>query len=1046
MKKEKGQAAMEYLQTYGWALLLIIIIFAILVWLFLNSTGPRYCLFDDSGMSCSEPAPVITSDGYLLAQIKNVMGKGIYIKGLLCVEQPPVNLSFYDPRTKYIFPPEYLGSGDSFLVNKYNLTCYSGDKIVNLSERSFHGHLYVWYNYVSDPPTYNVRYFHATFNVDVLQQTFANLTEENESGGGGGSGGGNGTTPEPSFVCGDGVCDSGEICAMDCGTVPCNNNGVCDDGEGLSCGDCSSENCGDGTCDSNENSLTCPPDCGGSGPGPGPNPVCGNNICENGETVENCPSDCSTDTCGNYVCELTENPEVCPTDCSDDSCGNGVCEDDETIGTCPDDCNDGSVCGDEICGFNEECSEDCSNEIWCSDDVDNDEDGLTDCEDPDCSGVNGCPLSVCDNDGECEPERGETRSNCAVDCGVCDNNGECEPEYGENWTTCPSDCHCGNGICEDGQEGREDYNENPLTCPEDCESSGNAGCHVNGICEVWYDREGNVYREPDDCIDCQPHCNNDGICQNTVVSRVYYGCRCSYNPRRMTYHCVGCSGFEDIEGPPNENEENCRDCSCGNGVCEPDSPLNEDKDNCPEDCCPPDHCGNGECDCGETKDSCPEDCVICGDGVCDLEYGENMSNCEVDCAECGNGECEPDKDENNENCPEDCYCGDGICLEGYGNCNADCPYCGDGVCNVEFGETTGCRADCPWACGNGVCEVGESAINCPSDCHCGNQECEPDLGENIETCPIDCDFCGDGVCETQYGENHNNCPGDCPSSWCGNGACDHGETSRTCPADCCSPICGDGECEYWCGETIYICESDCGSCGNGVCDHGETYETCSIDCKGPDDDTVDANSKYCGKNPPDEETALRKAILTVKLSNEDDPTDTQLLIVDPTLEARRFNTGILSLTTDPKRSNIEVVNQNTLRATWEDWTDFDCNDIAYDITVRNGRIKVDYKSSDCAGWDGLTLNLKFEKPTRVRSLSSWFRYDETGKEHSIVLPRDEDVPLCSPLSGECSLCSYCCVGVMHSSLGSACARCPSQPFDVEFDIVGWDGSWTFSQD
>jgi len=1021
---KKGQSAMEYIQTYGWALLIMIILLAFILLILSNLNAPQYCFFDEKGVSCSDPTlPAITKDGYLLAQITNGLNKGIYLKGLLCVDEPPDPLSYLDNRTKYIVPKEYLAPNQAFLVNKYNLTCYSGNTVVNLSEKSFHGHLYVWYNYVTDPPGYPERYMHAMFNIDVLQELFSNLT------------GGNGTTPggNGTYVCGDGACDSGESCAVDCGTVLCNNNGICDDGEGLACSDCSNESCGNGPCDSNENSLICPSDCGGSGPGT----ECGNNICEDGETVENCSSDCSTDSCGNGVCELNENTDVCPADCSDDTCGNGICEIDETVGTCPDDCDGGSVCGDDVCGENEQCSEDCSVETHCDDGVDNDEDNLVDCDDPDCANVGVCP-PICNNNGECEPDLGEMRSNCP-DCYGCDLDGICNGP--ETFDTCPQDCHCGNHICEDGQEGREDYGENPITCSKDCESDETIRCYDNDFCDIWYCDSGlgrgKIFTEPSSCPDCLPSCNFDGICQEKIPVREHFGCFCSYSYAWSKT----CESSSDSYDGPNENETNCRDCSCGNGVCESDSPLNEDKSTCPEDCCGTDHCGDGECNCGESKDTCPEDCVICGDGVCDLEYGENLSNCEQDCAECGDGPCDYTKGENNNNCPEDCYCGDGVCLEGYGNCNDDCPYCGDGICNVEFNEPTNCPDDCPNSCGNGRCEVGESPINCPYDCHCGNHECEPDLGESIKTCEIDCNFCGDGICETQYGENYNTCQQDCPSSWCGNGACDHGETSRTCPPDCCSPVCGDGECEYWCGETVYNCESDCGSCGNGVCDNGETNETCSIDCSEIDDDTIDANSIYCGEEPPEDETALRTSILTLGLSKEDDPTDTQLLIVNPTLEAKRFNTGILSLTQDPKRSNIKVVDQNTLQATWEDWTDFDCDDIRYHITVKNGKIELDFRSSECAGHDGLILNLRFEKPTRVKSLSRWFRYDETKREHSIVLPRNENDPLCSPLSPTCTLCGYCCGNYQPS-----CRYCPSKPFDVKFDIVGWDGSWMFNQD
>jgi hypothetical protein len=50
----------------------------------------------------------------------------------------------------------------------------------------------------------------------------------------------------------------------------------------------------------------------------------------------------------------------------------------------------------------------------CDDGVDNDGDGLTDCDDSDCVDDPACLPATCDNDGFCEP--GEDCVGCSSDC------------------------------------------------------------------------------------------------------------------------------------------------------------------------------------------------------------------------------------------------------------------------------------------------------------------------------------------------------------------------------------------------------------------------------------------------------------------------------------------------------------------------------------------------------------------------------------------------------------------------------------------------------
>lgn len=130
--------------------------------------------------------------------------------------------------------------------------------------------------------------------------------------------------------------------------------------------------CGDGTCDSDEDDISCPQDCVVS--------ECGNNIIEGFEECDGtadatCPTECSTE------CK-------CPTQATCVSEGHSCC----------DKCTANSDKGD----FDEDCSKygqvcciECSYEISeleqvCNDKLDDDNDELIDCDDPDCDQNSNC--------------------------------------------------------------------------------------------------------------------------------------------------------------------------------------------------------------------------------------------------------------------------------------------------------------------------------------------------------------------------------------------------------------------------------------------------------------------------------------------------------------------------------------------------------------------------------------------------------------------------------------------------------------------------------
>jgi len=198
----------------------------------------------------------------------------------------------------------------------------------------------------------------------------------------------------------------------------------------------SSSYCGDGICDSDENSSTCPDDCGGG-------PECGDGSCNGDEDCNSCPDDCGG--CG-------ECPDGYIEDCADDDCcpeswiGDGFADcEDQAYGcdlTCYD--NDGGDCeggGGTTGGGSEGCDacaydftpygSECCDTAW-------DEFGI-DCAtlessyNWDCSGCN-CPGDSGGTDGGADGGGG-------CDAGYvddCSGDGDCCPEswIGDGFADC----------------------------------------------------------------------------------------------------------------------------------------------------------------------------------------------------------------------------------------------------------------------------------------------------------------------------------------------------------------------------------------------------------------------------------------------------------------------------------------------------------------------------------------------------------------------------------------------------------------------------------
>ncbi|MFA5382322.1 MAG: hypothetical protein WC356_04090 [Candidatus Micrarchaeia archaeon] len=87
IKNKKGQAAMEYLMTYGWALLVIVIVLALLLIILGGYVqGTPSCLFEEAGFVCNEVTPIMDTSGIVYGQFQHSLSEPITITRVACVQ------------------------------------------------------------------------------------------------------------------------------------------------------------------------------------------------------------------------------------------------------------------------------------------------------------------------------------------------------------------------------------------------------------------------------------------------------------------------------------------------------------------------------------------------------------------------------------------------------------------------------------------------------------------------------------------------------------------------------------------------------------------------------------------------------------------------------------------------------------------------------------------------------------------------------------------------------------------------------------------------
>ncbi len=151
---KKGQAVMEYLITYGLALLVIVIVLTILVAVVLPSLrAQESCLFTQPGFSCNQKKHILVADEdqhiRVHFQLDNEQGRPIVLTGLLCTNEQPGNVekSMVQP----LDSEETLAAGKSY-VPLAGIDCIDGEEsnVILAPNSDFTGTIAITYRYYDD--------------------------------------------------------------------------------------------------------------------------------------------------------------------------------------------------------------------------------------------------------------------------------------------------------------------------------------------------------------------------------------------------------------------------------------------------------------------------------------------------------------------------------------------------------------------------------------------------------------------------------------------------------------------------------------------------------------------------------------------------------------------------------------------------------------------------------------------------------------------------------------------------------------------------------
>ncbi len=167
---KKGQAAMEYLMTYGWAILVIVIVLAILAFYLPNLIQvPESCLFSQPGFSCDVKKPVIVADSTdnirVIFRLDNQQGQAVTVTRVKCTTEAVGDIT--KPSSTITVPAVSPGGSREFEVSCYDST---GSIVILSPNSNFKGTLAIWYNFQDEVSGAPERLATATLTGTVLAE------------------------------------------------------------------------------------------------------------------------------------------------------------------------------------------------------------------------------------------------------------------------------------------------------------------------------------------------------------------------------------------------------------------------------------------------------------------------------------------------------------------------------------------------------------------------------------------------------------------------------------------------------------------------------------------------------------------------------------------------------------------------------------------------------------------------------------------------------------------------------------------------------------